>query len=176
MHPSRSKPKGWFLSFGVLRRHPNNAGIGERAGSARGAYHFTTDSFPTRFGNMRDIDAYGALETYATRSWRGYVGETIFVFADLNDGRCEFEMSTFFNGYDLLTYGFYRGRTGSVSDTNCCTQRPMKLTFEDLEPENCSICIDCAKHPSLKRFIERRSVTGHACGVCLRNHQQTVTM
>jgi hypothetical protein len=48
----------------------------------------------------------------------------------------------------------------------------MKLTFEDLEPEDCSICIDCAKHPSLKRFIERRSATGHACGVCLRDHRQ----
>jgi hypothetical protein len=109
MPPSRSKPSGWFPAFGMISRHPYQAGIGERAGSENVVYFFTSDAFATRFGNIRDIDAYGALETYATRRRRGSVGETIFVFADLNGEPCEFEMSTFSNGYDLLTYGFYRG-------------------------------------------------------------------
>ena len=51
---------------------------------------------------------------------------------------------------------------------------PHKL-YEGLDPENLdadgvTLCSDCAKHPSPKRFVELHAVDGPVCGVC----QETV--
>jgi hypothetical protein len=32
-----------------------------------------------------------------------------------------------------------------------------------------SICVACAKHPSLKRFVKDHGVTGYECGICHRS-------
>lgn len=32
-----------------------------------------------------------------------------------------------------------------------------------------SICVACAKHPSLKRFVKHHGVTGYECGICHRS-------
>lgn len=36
------------------------------------------------------------------------------------------------------------------------------------ETEPRSICIECAKHPSLKRFVKKHGAAGHECGICHR--------
>lgn len=43
--------------------------------------------------------------------------------------------------------------------------------YEAFDPENLdtgdvTLCADCAKHPSLKRFVELHAVEGPVCGVC----------
>jgi hypothetical protein len=38
----------------------------------------------------------------------------------------------------------------------------------DTEP--CSICVECAKHPSLKNFVRKHSSTGYECGICHRRN------
>jgi hypothetical protein len=37
------------------------------------------------------------------------------------------------------------------------------------ETEPRSICIECAKHPSLKGFVEKHGSTGYECGICHRS-------
>ena len=37
---------------------------------------------------------------------------------------------------------------------------------EDPNLSEMSLCLDCAKHPSLKAFVERHAVEGPVCGVC----------
>ena len=32
----------------------------------------------------------------------------------------------------------------------------------------CSICVECAKHPSLKKFVLKHGAIGHECGTCHR--------
>jgi hypothetical protein len=38
--------------------------------------------------------------------------------------------------------------------------------FPDAEPS--SICVECAKHPSLKKFVRKHGSTGYECGICHR--------
>ena len=49
----------------------------------------------------------------------------------------------------------------------------MWVECEALEPAECSICEDCAKHPSLQRLIDRYPALGPVCGVCLRDPKKT---
>lgn len=37
---------------------------------------------------------------------------------------------------------------------------------ENLDSDQVTLCADCAKHPSLKRFVELHAVKGPVCGVC----------
>jgi hypothetical protein len=37
---------------------------------------------------------------------------------------------------------------------------------ENLDGYDITLCVDCAKHPSLKRFVELHAVEGPVCGVC----------
>jgi RES domain-containing protein len=37
---------------------------------------------------------------------------------------------------------------------------------EDLDGDDITLCVECAKHPSLKRFVELQAIEGPVCGVC----------
>lgn len=37
---------------------------------------------------------------------------------------------------------------------------------ENLDGDDITLCVECAKHPSLKRFVELHAVDGPVCGVC----------
>lgn len=37
-----------------------------------------------------------------------------------------------------------------------------------LEPLSQSLCVECAKHPTLKRFVQKSGAVGHECGMCHR--------
>jgi hypothetical protein len=54
-----------------------------------------------------------------------------------------------------------------MADANT-TVHPLYAAFdpESLDSNNVTLCADCAKHPSLKRFVEIDSVEGPVCGVC----------
>jgi hypothetical protein len=48
---------------------------------------------------------------------------------------------------------------------------PIHKLYEGFDPENLdaddvTLCVECAKHPSLKRFVELHAVEGPVCGVC----------
>jgi hypothetical protein len=41
------------------------------------------------------------------------------------------------------------------------------IDLDDLDPETLMLCQHCAKHPSLKGFIDRHGKAGIRCGICL---------
>lgn len=73
------------------------------------------------------------------------------------------------SGYDL-------GQDVSrLSNAHCLREsKTVFLEFEDFKPEEYSICRDCAKHPSIKRFIADHPMIGAPCGVCLRDPRVSI--
>ena len=55
------------------------------------------------------VEAFNAMRSYASKKTRGPIGEDVCIFSNLNGEPCDFEMFTFSNGYDLLTYGIFKG-------------------------------------------------------------------
>src|ERR1035441_3684104 len=53
------------------------------------------------------------------------------------------------------------------------TKKATKLSAEYQPPDIAapSICLACAKHPSLKKFIEANGAKGNRCGICHRTDQ-----
>lgn len=95
--------------FGMISRHPLHMSIGGRGDGKDVAYFIRSDGFRTQFSNIVESDAFTALRTYASGKKRGPIGEAVRVFPNANGDPCEFEMFTFSNSYDLLTYGIYKG-------------------------------------------------------------------
>ncbi len=96
--------------FGMISRHPYHATIGKRANGGDLAYFIRSDAFCERFANVIDADGFTALRRYAsTTRRRGPIGEDVQIFADVNGELHNFDMFTFSNGYDLLTYGAHKG-------------------------------------------------------------------
>jgi RES domain len=51
------------------------------------------------------------------------------------------------------------------------SDKPVHMLYVGFDPENLdtdevTLCVECAKHPSLKRFVELHAVEGPVCGVC----------
>ena len=53
---------------------------------------------------------------------------------------------------------------GKRAKTKKCSSPRTPPTVSEMEAR--SICIECAKHPSLKRFVKKCGTTGHRCGIC----------
>jgi hypothetical protein len=47
-------------------------------------------------------------------------------------------------------------------------KHPLYADYNPNDPvlETVTLCRDCAKHPSLKRFVEENAVEGPVCGIC----------
>jgi hypothetical protein len=51
------------------------------------------------------------------------------------------------------------------------SDKPVHKLYDGFDPENLdtddvTLCVECAKHPRLKRFVELHAVEGPVCGVC----------
>lgn len=93
--------------FGMISRHPYHANIGNRAGADDVAYFIRSDSFAKKFGHVTDAEAYSAMCSYLSRSRTGPMGEGSCLFMNGNGEPCDFHLTSFSNGYDLLTMGCY---------------------------------------------------------------------
>lgn len=96
-------------AFGMIGRHPYHRDIGARAGNDDVAYFIRSDSFAQRFGHVTGAETYSAMSSYVRRSRRGPMGEGRCLFTDANGDACEFHLTSFCNGYDLLTMGHFVG-------------------------------------------------------------------
>lgn len=94
--------------FGMISRHPLHPDIGRDKGGDV-AYFIRSDGFRQHFSNVTERDAFAALRSYVSGKKRGPMGEDMRVFANANGDACDFDMFSFSNGYELLTYGVYRG-------------------------------------------------------------------
>jgi len=95
--------------FGMISRHPKHPEIGDRGDGQDVAHFIRSGGFRAHFANVSEGDAFNALRSYASGKRRGPIGEDICIFTNMNGEPCDFQMYTFSNGYQLLTYGIFRG-------------------------------------------------------------------
>lgn len=96
-------------TFGLISRHPIHPSIGDPGTGSPIRYFIRSDAFKKRFPTIKSADVYRAVATYVTGRKRGPVGEDIVIFKDVTGQGCDFEMHSFCNSYDLLTFGFFQG-------------------------------------------------------------------
>jgi len=85
--------------------HPDCRATGKRAGNENVAYFIRSNSFVDRFGHVSDSETYSAMCSYVRPTKRGPMGEGTCLFTDVNGDAYEFYLTSFSNGYDLLTMG-----------------------------------------------------------------------
>lgn len=100
--------------FGMVSRHPHYPEIGARDDGSDVGYFFRSQAFRTRFGNVEESDAFAALSSYANMKKRGPIGEDICPLIDVNGDAFDFQMFSFSNTYDLLTFGVCVGRHKTI--------------------------------------------------------------
>lgn len=95
-------------AFGLISRHPYHPDICPKAGNDNVAYFPRSRGLIERFPSLSHDIAFSAVVEHATRRKRGPVGEGESVFYDANGDAHLFEMYSFSNTYDLLTFGVYK--------------------------------------------------------------------
>lgn len=70
-------------------------------------YFIESPAFRERFGNVTEVEAFGAMQSYSTWARGGPLGQGEAVFAGRDGQRHRFCMETFFNSHESLTLGTY---------------------------------------------------------------------
>lgn len=95
-------------AFGLISKHPYHSDICVRAGNDNVAYFPRSRGLIERFPKLTHDLAYAAVVDHASRSKRGPVGQGESVFYDANGDPHVFEIYSFSNTHDLLTYGLWK--------------------------------------------------------------------
>lgn len=95
-------------AFGLISRHPYHTDICAKAGAGNVAYFPRSRGLIKRFPGLSHDIAYSAVIHHATAKKTGPVGEGESVFYDANGEAHLFEIFSFSNTYDLLTFGIYK--------------------------------------------------------------------
>lgn len=95
--------------FGMISRHPYHSDIGKRAGNDDVAYFIRSDSFAKKFRHVTEAETFSSMCSYLTRRRTGPTGEGRRLFTNGDGEACEFHLTSFSNGYDLLTMGHFIG-------------------------------------------------------------------
>ncbi len=96
-------------AFGLISRHPYHADICAKAGNENVAYFPRSQGLIDRFPSITHDIAFAAVTEHASTKKRGPVGEGESLFYDANGDAHLFNIFSFSNTYDLLTYGVYKG-------------------------------------------------------------------
>ena len=94
--------------FGIVSGHPKYP-ADDFDPSSPCRYFVESPAFRDRFGVVTEVQAFRALQGYASRARGGPLGEDDVVFTGRDGERHRFHMETFFNGYEALTLGTHLG-------------------------------------------------------------------
>lgn len=94
--------------FGLISKHPFHADICPKAGHNNVAYFPRSHAFTKKFPNITEELAYEAVRCHAKPQRNGPVASGESIFCDNNGDQHVFEIFSFSNSYDLLTYGVYK--------------------------------------------------------------------
>ena len=72
-------------------------------------YYIQSPAFRLRFGQYSDVDMFALITTYCGAQRGGLLGQGERLLADANGTVHRFDCQTFFNRYDALTLGVWRG-------------------------------------------------------------------
>jgi hypothetical protein len=92
--------------FGIISVHPMLL-ANDFDSSSPCRYFIESPVFRERFGNVSEIEAFSAMQSYSSRARGGPLGEDDVIFFDRNGNRHYFHMESFSNQYDTLTIGKY---------------------------------------------------------------------
>ncbi|NEJ06824.1 ImmA/IrrE family metallo-endopeptidase [Rhizobium leguminosarum] len=93
--------------FGLISRHPLHHDIGGGDDGRDVTHMMRSNGFQMRFGSFTESDAFNAVRTYISGKKRGPLGDGICYINDANGESCAFEVTSFSNGYDVLTLGSF---------------------------------------------------------------------
>ena len=94
--------------FGMVSIHPNNLDNRDKPQSP--CRHFiVSPMFRTLFNNVSETAMFREIQHYSSGRCRGPLGEGEIKLAGLDGQQHRFHMETFYNGYDALTLGTYKG-------------------------------------------------------------------
>jgi len=96
------------LIFGIVSVHPKLL-ADDFDPQAPCRYFIESPAFKRQFGNVTEVAAFEAIQSYATRARGGSLGEGEVVFTGRDGQRHVFHMETFFNRHEALTLGRYTG-------------------------------------------------------------------
>jgi hypothetical protein len=88
-------------------------------------YFIESPAFKKRFGNVTEVAAFAAIQSYSTWANGGPLGEDEVAFVGRDGQRHAFHMETFFNRHEALTLGTYLGPVRSL----VVVPRPMSVTL-----------------------------------------------
>nr|WP_319473804.1 ImmA/IrrE family metallo-endopeptidase [uncultured Cohaesibacter sp.] len=94
-------------AFGLISKHPYHGSICPKAGKGNVAYFPRSNGLIKHFPELTHDMAYAAVVKHASTKKSGPVGEGESVFHDANGDPHIFEIFSFSNTYDLLSYGIY---------------------------------------------------------------------
>ena len=95
--------------FGLVSKHPYYADICEKAAANNVAYFPRSRGLIDRFPSVTEDVAFAAVAQHASTRKNGPVGQGETVLYDANGAAHVFEIFSFCNRYDLLTYGVHKG-------------------------------------------------------------------
>lgn len=101
-------------AFGLISKHPYYPDVCQRAGSDNVAYFPRSAAFQRFFPAISGAAAYAEVARHATRRKKGPVGAGESVLKDANGDMHVFEVDSFCNQYDLLTFGIYKRPHGVI--------------------------------------------------------------
>ncbi|GAB2188256.1 hypothetical protein LAB1_55670 [Roseibium sp. LAB1] len=94
-------------TFGLISKHPYYADICKKVKEGSVAYFPRSQGLIKQFPALTPEIAYAAVCQHATRRKSGPIGSGESIFYDANGEPHLFEVYSFCNRYDLLTYGLY---------------------------------------------------------------------
>ena len=77
-------------------------------------YFVTSQTFQKRFSNVSELTVLENIKSYCGYSTKGPLGEAEIVLGDDNGESHLFDFETFYNQYDALTIGIYKGKKNSI--------------------------------------------------------------
>lgn len=94
--------------FGVISGHPHHPDNDfDPLNPCR--YFIESPAFRDRFSMITEVQAFGAIQSYASRARGGPLGESAVIFTGRDGERHVFHMETFYNKYEALSLGTHRG-------------------------------------------------------------------
>jgi hypothetical protein len=94
--------------FGIVSGHPKHP-TREFNPAAPCRYFIESPRFRERFGDVTEVEAFEAMQGYATGARGGPLGAGEVVFRARDGQRHRFQMESFYNGYEALTLGVHLG-------------------------------------------------------------------
>ena len=103
--------------FGLISVHPHHRDIGKHGGPTPWRYLVRSAAFHLRFSGVDPAELFALIEKHASYRRTGPIFSSQDILRDVLGNDWEFQIESFSNGYELLTFGFPIRQRGTVVST-----------------------------------------------------------